>query len=157
MSGDASPAPTGQLTDAQRMGAACAGGVAVLCFFSWYSVSMGELGGSSLNAFKFTEGIFTFVCALVAAATAPVVSAGVVQLSPRVTALVPLAASAIGLVCMLIFFGSADGGMTMQQFGVSAGRSFWFYLSLPLMGGAGWFAFQHFKSVQMGGDGSGAG
>lgn len=138
----------------ERTLVASSAAAAVLCFLPWFSMSAtgeaGEMligmaamsGQASANAFGNTAGILAFLAAVATAGMVIGDRSGSFPWERKTGLIAPLVSSAAGVLCMFVFMGSVN---SFHGAGISAGRTFWFYLALAAMITAGWQAFRRWQ------------
>ncbi len=146
----------------QKLASGLAAGAAVLCFLPWFEIKFsGEMGqvfqslaqsshaqmNTSATGFQFTEGILAFIAAVVAAAATPASASGLLPMDRGRSALTTLSASALALLCMVVFLGRSSSGTTTGM-GVSGGQTPWFFLALILASGATFLAYRECRALQ---------
>ena len=147
--------PSRPLTPEEKLLVGGAAATAVLCFLPWWSISFGSdakeamkgmghmLDGKSVNAFSFTEGVIVFIGSLATAGVPFAISQGLLKLDAKLAVMLPLATSAVAAICALIFW--SHSGSEAASVGMSAGKTFWFYVALLAIG---FTVFRAFKSWQ---------
>lgn len=123
---------------------------AVLCLLPWYGVSFDaeagrglELnpitGGANANAFDSAFGVIAFLAILAAIGLLFADRAGALPWPRDKRLLAPFAAIVVAFACTLLFITQTDD---VEMMGISAGRTFWFWLTLVAIGIAGFHAWQ---------------
>ncbi|MEZ5964936.1 MAG: hypothetical protein R3F56_13935 [Planctomycetota bacterium] len=143
------------LTSSEKFILCGAGATALLAFFPWISVSMGNnemgeifkqfgaaAGGPSGNGFSSGWGVGAFLAAVATCVLVAADRSGMLPWQPPARLLAPLASSGLALLCLLVVFGRVSSASTPM---VSVGRSMWFYLALVAMGFATFHAFQRWS------------